>query len=41
MVKGSFFGEIEIIQKINREFSVVCKLKTNKFYYINRYVKYL
>jgi len=38
MVKGSYFGEIEIIKKMDRAFTVVCKEKKMKFYYLNRNV---
>ncbi len=38
MVKGSYFGEIEIVLKTNREFEAQCESETGKFYYLNRNV---
>ena len=38
MVKGSYFGELEIVLKQNRLFEAQCETKEARFYYINRNV---
>ena len=37
MVVGSYFGEIEILFKRRRDFSVVCEMDS-ELYYLSRYV---
>lgn len=40
MVSGSYFGEIEILFKRRRDFSVVCEMDS-ELYYLSRYVDLL
>lgn len=37
MVSGSYFGEIEILFKRRRDFSVICEMDS-ELYYLSRYV---